>query len=208
MRRLDRRATRTPEEWAGEREAEEAEALASAGIGIDAAPGAAGAAAASGAAGSSSAGAGMLPLLAAGGVRLDEGDDDDDDDGGAAKYASNIVLGEDGKPLPYWLYRLHGLNISYACEICGGESYRGRRAFDRHFQEWRHAYGMRCLGIPNTKHFHDITKIADALALWERLRTDTATESFRADIDEEFEDSAGNVLTRRTYDDLARQGML
>ena len=29
-------------------------------------------------------------------------------------------------------------------------------------QESRHAYGMRCLGIPNTKHFHDITGIADA----------------------------------------------
>lgn len=34
-----------------------------------------------------------------------------------------------------------------------------RRNFDRHFQEWRHAHGMRCLGIPNTKHFHDITLI-------------------------------------------------
>lgn len=33
------------------------------------------------------------------------------------------------------------------------------RNFDRHFQEWRHAHGMRCLGIPNTKHFHDIILI-------------------------------------------------
>ena len=47
----------------------------------------------------------------------------------------------------------------YKCEICGNMSYWGRRAFDRHFQEWRHAYGMRCLKIPNTKHFHDITLI-------------------------------------------------
>jgi hypothetical protein len=28
-----------------------------------------------------------------------------------------------------------------------------------HMQEYRHAHGMRCLNIPNTKHFHDITFI-------------------------------------------------
>jgi splicing factor 3A subunit 3 len=40
----------------------------------------------------------------------------------------------------------------------------GRKAFDKHFQEWRHAHGMRCLGIPNTRQFHEITKIDDAYA--------------------------------------------
>ena len=30
--------------------------------------------------------------------------------------------------------------------------FAGRRAFDRHFQEARHASGMRCLRIPNTKY--------------------------------------------------------
>ena len=39
-----------------------------------------------------------------------------------------------------------------------------RKNFDRHFQESRHAFGMRALGLPNTKHFHEITKIEDALA--------------------------------------------
>lgn len=74
----------------------------------------------------------------------------------------NYPVGWDGKPIPYWLYKLHGLGIEYQCEICGNQSYQGRRAFERHFQEWRHAHGMRCLGIPNTKHFHEITKIKDA----------------------------------------------
>lgn len=32
------------------------------------------------------------------------------------------------------------------------------------FQEPRHAFGMRALGLPNTKHFHEITRIEDALA--------------------------------------------
>lgn len=31
-------------------------------------------------------------------------------------------------------------------------------------QESRHAFGMRALGLPNTKHFHEITRIEDALA--------------------------------------------
>jgi hypothetical protein len=75
----------------------------------------------------------------------------------------NLPLGWDGKPIPYWLYKLHGLGIEYKCEICGNYSYWGRRAFERHFQEWRHAYGMKCLRIPNTVHFKEITSINDAL---------------------------------------------
>jgi len=31
------------------------------------------------------------------------------------------------------------------------------------FKEWRHSHGMRCLGIPNTAHFTNITKINDAI---------------------------------------------
>ena len=36
----------------------------------------------------------------------------------------NLPLGWDGKPIPYWLYKLHGLNISYNCEICGNYTYK------------------------------------------------------------------------------------
>ncbi|CAH1757622.1 15811_t:CDS:2 [Entrophospora sp. SA101] len=53
-----------------------------------------------------------------------------------------LPLGWDGKPIPYWLYKLHGLGIEYPCEICCNCVYMGRKAFDRHFQEWRHAHGM------------------------------------------------------------------
>ena len=57
----------------------------------------------------------------------------------------NLPLGWDGKvtdslshfssiwPIPYWLYKLHGLNITYSCEICGNATYRGPKAFQRHF---------------------------------------------------------------------------
>ncbi|RYE96663.1 MAG: DUF3449 domain-containing protein, partial [Methanobacteriota archaeon] len=120
----------------------------------------------------------------------------------------NVPLGDDGKPIALWLFKLHGLNIKYECEICGGATYAGRRAFDRHFQERRHADSMRALGIPNTKHFHDITSIADAQALYAKLQAEVIAEQFTLDDGEEFEDSMGNVVNRKTYEDLARQGLL
>lgn len=55
----------------------------------------------------------------------------------------NLPLGWDGRPIPYWLYKLHGLGVEYKCEICGNTSYWGRKAFEDHFQGWRHSYGMR-----------------------------------------------------------------
>ncbi|KAG9292879.1 hypothetical protein G9A89_016241 [Geosiphon pyriformis] len=119
-----------------------------------------------------------------------------------------LPLGWDGKPIPYWLYKLHGLGVEYPCEICGNYVYMGRKAFDRHFQEWRHAHGMRCLGIPNTRHFHEITLIEDAYALWEKLKSTSKTDDFKADTMEEFEDIEGNVFNKKTYDDLKRQGLL
>jgi len=120
----------------------------------------------------------------------------------------NYPVGWDGKPIPYWLYKLHGLGIEYRCEICGNQSYWGRRAFERHFQEWRHAHGMRCLGIPNTRHFNEITKIQDAIDLWQKLKEDTITQEWKPDDEMEFEDREGNVFNKKTYEDLAKQGLL
>lgn len=36
-----------------------------------------------------------------------------------------LPLGWDGKPIPYWLYKLHGLNLEFKCEICGECSWAG-----------------------------------------------------------------------------------
>ncbi len=120
----------------------------------------------------------------------------------------NLPLGWDGKPIPYWLYKLHGLNISYNCEICGNFTYKGPKAFQRHFAEWRHAHGMRCLGIPNTAHFANVTQIEDAMALWEKLKAQKQEEAWKPEQEEEFEDSQGNVVNKKIYDDLKRQGLL
>ena len=97
-------------------------------------------------------------------------EDEDEDDDGPMYNPLNLPIGWDGKPIPYWLYKLHGLGVEYKCEVCGNQSYWGRRAFDRHFQEWKHSYGMRCLGVPNTKHFHDITNIDDVLTLYHKIK--------------------------------------
>ncbi|KAI9331044.1 hypothetical protein BDR26DRAFT_870589 [Obelidium mucronatum] len=132
----------------------------------------------------------------------------DEDDNNEIYNPLKLPMGWDGKPIPYWLFRLHGLGVEYPCEICGNFIYMGRKAFDRHFQEWRHAHGMKCLGIPNTKHFQEITKIQDAYALWEKLNTTKKAEAFKADAMEEFEDAEGNVFNKKTFEDLRRQGLL
>ncbi|CAD7695224.1 unnamed protein product [Ostreobium quekettii] len=118
-----------------------------------------------------------------------------------------LPLGWDGKPIPYWLYKLHGLNQEFKCEICGNYSYWGRRAFEKHFKEWRHQNNMRALGIPNNKNFYEITKIEDAVALWENMqRRDKG--GWRPDVDEECEDEDGNVYSKKTYEDMKRQGLI
>uniref|UniRef100_A0A8H7Y0P1 U1-type domain-containing protein n=1 Tax=Psilocybe cubensis TaxID=181762 RepID=A0A8H7Y0P1_PSICU len=119
-----------------------------------------------------------------------------------------LPLGWDGKPIPYWLYKLHGLGVEYRCEICSDHVYMGRKNFDRHFQESRHAFGMRALGLPNTKHFHEITRIEDALALAEKLKQEGRHEIFEQETMEELEDDEGNVYNRKTYDDLKKQGLI
>ncbi|OCH92146.1 RNA splicing factor PRP9 [Obba rivulosa] len=119
-----------------------------------------------------------------------------------------LPLGWDGKPIPYWLYKLHGLGVEYRCEICSDHVYMGRKNFDRHFQESRHAFGMRALGLPNTKHFHEITRIEDALALAEKLKREGRHEIFEQETMEELEDEEGNVYNRKTYEDLKKQGLI
>ncbi|KAJ7682573.1 hypothetical protein DFH06DRAFT_298366 [Mycena polygramma] len=119
-----------------------------------------------------------------------------------------LPLGWDGKPIPYWLYKLHGLGVEYRCEICSDHVYMGRKNFDRHFQESRHAFGMRALGLPNTKHFHEITRIEDALSLAEKLKLEGRHEIFEQETMEELEDDEGNVYNRKTYEDLKKQGII
>lgn len=141
-------------------------------------------------------------------IGVDQISSSDDEDTGTNVKTRKLPMGADGKPIPYWLYKLHGLGVEYKCEICGGASYWGRRAFDKHFQEWRHAYGMKCLKIPNTAHFKDVTEIAEALKLHQKIMQDNYNNSFKPDLEEEFEDENGNIFSRKKYIELKRKGAI
>ncbi|KAJ4954013.1 hypothetical protein NE237_030845 [Protea cynaroides] len=137
-----------------------------------------------------------------------QADTESDEDEQQIYNPLKLPMGWDGKPIPYWLYKLHGLGQEFKCEICGNHSYWGRRAFERHFKEWRHQHGMRCLGIPNTKNFNEITSIKEARYLWERIQERQGVIKWRPDLEEEYEDKEGNIYNKKTFTDLQRQGLI
>lgn len=134
--------------------------------------------------------------------------DNEDDDEKPLYNPKGVPLGWDGKPIPFWLYKLHGLNHEFRCEICGGTSYKGPRAFERHFTDAQHIHGLRCLNISYSKHYYMVDRIADAVRLRDKIACAGKNSSFDPDLEMEFEDSTGNVMNRKTYQDLERQGLL
>ncbi|KIW14011.1 hypothetical protein PV08_06792 [Exophiala spinifera] len=143
------------------------------------------------------------------------GDDSgSESDGGERIYNPlKLPLAWDGKPIPYWLYKLHGLGVEFTCEICGNFVYMGRRAFDKHFSEARHIYGLKCLGITGQgtgglSLFREITGIQDALNLWEKIKREKRDKESKEDSVVQMEDGEGNVMPERIYLDLQKQGIL
>ncbi|KAF2685069.1 splicesome-associated protein [Lentithecium fluviatile CBS 122367] len=136
-------------------------------------------------------------------------EDDQDSDGEEKIYNPlKLPLAWDGKPIPFWLYKLHGLGVEFTCEICGNYVYMGRRAFDKHFNEPRHIYGLKCLGITNTTLFREITSIAEAEALWKKITKDKKKELTTAENVVEMEDADGNVMPEKVYKDLVAAGLV
>ena len=129
--------------------------------------------------------------------RPDEDSDSEDDE--KIYNPLKLPLAWDGKPIPYWLYKLHGLGVEFPCEICGNFVYMGRRAFDKHFNEARHIYGLKCLGITNTTLFREITGIADALKLWDKIQRDKKKEKSSGENIVQMEDADGNVMPEKVY---------
>ncbi|KAI9798659.1 MAG: hypothetical protein M1833_004648 [Piccolia ochrophora] len=128
------------------------------------------------------------------------GDAESDSDGEEKIYNPlKLPLAWDGKPIPYWLYKLHGLGVEFTCEICGNFVYMGRRAFDKHFNEARHIYGLKCLGITNTSLFREITVIEDALKLWDKIQRDKKREKSSTENVVQMEDASGNVMPEKVY---------
>lgn len=145
-------------------------------------------------------------VLAAHVAEAEEGEEGDDDE--KIYNPLKLPLAWDGKPIPFWLYKLHGLGVEFACEICGNFVYMGRRAFDKHFNEARHIHGLKCLGITNTALFRDITRIDEALRLWEKIQKDKRKDKVEDGSVVQMEDAEGNVMPEKVYYDLQKQGLL
>lgn len=142
-------------------------------------------------------------------ITTQAGDSDGDSDADERIYNPlKLPLAWDGKPIPFWLYKLHGLGVEFRCEICGNYVYMGRRAFDKHFNETRHIYGLKCLGITNTALFREITDIADAVKLWEKIQRDKLKNKKDEGSIVQMEDADGNVMPEKVYYDLQKQGLL
>ncbi|CEP61245.1 SF3a splicing factor complex subunit PRP9 LALA0_S02e10000g [Lachancea lanzarotensis] len=125
--------------------------------------------------------------------------------------APDLPLGPDGFPIPYWLYKLQGLDIEYRCEVCGNYVYKGRRQFEKHFTEPRHTLGLRKLGVEPSATFQGLTTIADVQKLASSLQsraTSTMARSKATKMDVEVEDQDGNVMTQQMYEELEKQGLL
>lgn len=136
------------------------------------------------------------------------GDGEDEDDEEKIYNPLKLPLAWDGKPIPFWLYRLHGLGVEFPCEICGNFVYMGRRAFEKHFNEARHIYGLKRLGINDTHLFRDITNINEALKLWDKRQRDKKKDKVDDGSIVQMEDAEGNVMPEKVYYDLQKQGLL
>lgn len=147
-------------------------------------------------------------LLQQAGLRTADAGLSDSDEEGPTLYDPNKVVDWEGKPIPYWQYKLHGMNLTFDCEICGDVRYRGPLAYHQHFSQHQHTEKLRALGIPYSDAFDGVAKIDDAVALWKSIQQKDTRVTFNPDVEEEFEDSHGNVLGRKVYEDLSRQGLL
>ncbi|KAH3766309.1 hypothetical protein Pelo_1827 [Pelomyxa schiedti] len=70
---------------------------------------------------------------------------------------------------------------------------------------------IRTLNSPYSHQIHEtheITKINDALLLWEKIKRDKVKIEWRPDAEEEYEDVDGNVFNKKLYEDLVRQGVI
>ena len=83
---------------------------------------------------------------------------------------------------------------------------------------------MKCLGLANGRSFYGITTIKDALEctlifwvplfhvalflVFDKSKVQTRANAFRADTMEEYEDEQGNIFSRKTFEDLRKQGLI
>ena len=57
-------------------------------------------------------------------------------------------------------------------------------------------------------HSHILHQLTATLLVYQKLLRDQVLYKFKPDEEEEFEDANGNILNKKTYQDLEREGML
>ncbi|KAG7749292.1 hypothetical protein KL912_001293 [Ogataea haglerorum] len=120
-----------------------------------------------------------------------------------------LPIGPDGKPMPLWLWKLKGFDMVFTCEICGNVKFKGKEIFQSHFTEPRHLHGLKMLGIMEEFNaFRDLNKIEDVLELSNFLEKKKRNAAQYKDDGVEVEDEEGNVMSKKVYDQLKKQGLL
>lgn len=122
----------------------------------------------------------------------------------------NLPMGPDGKPIPYWLYKMRGLRREFKCEICGNKSYKGRGLFTNHFQSKRHIDGLKMIGVNEGDYhlFDDLATIEDVKNLLEEQSNEKIRErKFETDV-EQIEVDNGDVLSKKVFNQLQKQGLI
>lgn len=140
-----------------------------------------------------------------------EGVDDDDDEAKSDDEVDeahfnkkNFPLDRNGKPIPVWLYHLHGLHIKHHCEICN-YTYYGEKAYTQHFTELRHLKGLQRLGITEDADAYRLISTREkALEQWHRKQHEVGHKRERGG-DEEIEDATGTVMTRAQFNAFHRR---
>lgn len=143
-------------------------------------------------------------------VQSSSGSDDNSDSDREESAFANMPLGADGTPIPPWLYKLQGLHRSYDCEVCGNISYKGRVAYNKHFGGAKHVQGLKLLGVDDDSIplFKSISTIDEAVSLWRKIKRANRIEEGERENAVEVEDEAGNVMSKKDYLDLKKQGLL
>ncbi|GAV29359.1 hypothetical protein PMKS-002841 [Pichia membranifaciens] len=136
-------------------------------------------------------------------------EDEDDEDDEKLYNPLNLPIGPDGRPIPFWLWKLKGLGHEFKCEICNNTTYKGRTAFNKHFKESTHLEGLKALGVrDNFSYFKDLSSKKEVQQLLETLQKKHREQLRFLDNTEQVEDEQGNPMNRKVYEQLQKQGLL
>ncbi|CAL5344132.1 unnamed protein product [Camellia sinensis] len=138
-----------------------------------------------------------------------QADTESDDDEQQIYNPLKLPMGWDGKPIPYWLYKLHGLgqmnsNVRYAGITVTGAA--GLMSDTSRNGDISMGCVVLAFQIPRTSTKSH--QLSEAKQLWERIQERQGVNKWRPDLEEEYEDKEGNIYNKKTYTDLQRQGLI